>query len=318
MKKSWSRLLPLCVLASAVVVQGADAGRALAPIVSGNVHDALFAVEFDQQAGVAVGAAGAIYDSRDGGKTWKAVTPAPTPLSLLGVSSSAGRSIAVGQTGLVLTRENDKPWQQADSGSQERLFAVSLNSKGEAVAVGSFGTVLRSQDAGHSWQTIAPDWTPYTTDNQQPHLYTCAIDEAGTVTIAGEFGLILRLTAQSKSWQLLHKGDASLFAMELKADGSGYAVGQSGSVLRTADGGRSWQAQDVGSAAILLGVHASDNGHVLITGMRDAVSSSDGGKTWQHLSDPLVTASWYAGVAQGAGGALIAVGNAGQIVRVND
>ena len=71
------------------------------------------------------------------------------------------------------------------------------------------------------------------------------------------------------SWQALHRGDASIFALELRADGAGYAVGQNGTVLRTADGGASWAAVDAGTQAILLGVHSSADGQVIATGMRD-------------------------------------------------
>jgi photosystem II stability/assembly factor-like uncharacterized protein len=318
MKTIWTSLLVACALATGIDTASASGAPALTQVISGSVHDALFAVEFDHRQGLAVGAAGAIYDTADGGKTWTAVTPAPTTLGLLGVASRDGRSIAVGQKGLVLTRESGKSWQSVESGTQERLFSVSMNSKGQAVAVGSFGTVLRSTDAGQSWKDAAPDWTAYTTDGQQPHLYAASIDEAGDITVAGEFGLILRQRVQGNAWQLLNKGDASLFAMEFEADGNAWAAGQSGYVLHSKNNGMSWQVVDVGSTAILLSIHAADNGHVLMTGMRDAVASRDGGNSWQHLVDPLVTSSWYAGIAQVEGEMPIAVGNNGQIVRIDD
>ncbi|SEQ20432.1 Uncharacterized protein SAMN04488038_104275 [Solimonas aquatica] len=299
------------------------AATALAPpslqvLLKGTPHDALFAVSFDREQGLAVGAGGAIFDSRDGGRTWSAVTPAPTELGLMGVSAAAGRALAVGQYGLVLRREGSGAWQQAESGSKQRLFAVSLNAQGQAVAVGAFGTVLFSSDAGKSWQAVAPDWTPYTSDGQQPHLYASSIDEAGNLLVAGEFGLILRRSVQSGDWQLLHKGDASLFALRLDKNGHTWAVGQSGCVLRSEDQGQSWQTVDIGSQANLLGIQDGGPGEVLITGMREALRSTDGGSSWQALRDPLVPASWFAGIAQAGDGALITVGNNGQIVRIKN
>lgn len=312
--KKRAKLAALLLAAAGLPLAGASSTPALKPLRAGTVHDALFAVSFDAQQGLAVGAAGAVFASSDGGKSWQEQA-APTPLSLLGVSSSAGRTLAVGQYGLVLRREGSGAWQQAESGSKQRLFAVSLNSHGQAVAVGAFGTVLHSEDAGKTWQAIAPDWTPYTTDGAQPHLYAASIDESGSITIAGEFGLLLRRQGDAP-WQLLHKGDASLFGMNLDAQGGGYIVGQSGCVLHSEDGGKSWQTLDVGSQAILLNVRQGGDGLVLITGMRDAVYSRDAGKSWQRLSDPRVASSWYAGLARSEQGALVAVGSTGQIVSL--
>lgn len=315
-----SSALMLC--AAALVAAGAgaaDSRRPIEAIVNGTAHDALFAIAFDSQAGSAVGAAGAILNTLDGGKSWKAVTPAPTQLSLLGVDLKGQRRIAVGQMGLVLVQEAAGEWQKIDSGTTERLFSVSLNAKGDAVTVGSFGTVLRSADGGHSWQVIAPDWTPYAEDGAQPHIYDVRVDEAGVATIAGEFGLILRNAPGSTEWQLLHKGDASLFALEFESGGVGYAAGQSGTILRTQDDGRSWTALATGSTAILLGVHAAAGGRIVATGMRDMVISGDGGATWKQVKDPEVSSAWYAGVGQAsAGSPVMAVGHGGQIIRIGD
>src|SRR3546814_13250645 len=44
-------------------------------------------------------------------------------------------------------------WTPVDSGSKSRLFAVHLNPRGDAVAVGEFGTVLVSGDGGQSWRS---------------------------------------------------------------------------------------------------------------------------------------------------------------------
>lgn len=294
-----------------------DAPVGIKPLVSGTVHDALFSIAFDQDAGIAVGAAGAIFNTADGGKTWKAVTPAPTPLSLLGADIKASRQIVVGQTGLVLVNEAAAGWKKMESGTSERLFAVSANAAGVAVTVGSFGVVLKSEDGGHSWKSVAPDWSAYTEDGAQPHLYAAQVDDAGVMTIAGEFGLILRSSNGGIDWRPLHKGDASIFALELRPDGVGYAVGQSGTVLHTVDGGATWQMVDVKTQAILLGVHSSADGQVVLTGMRDMLLSTDAGLTWRHVVSEEITTSWFGGVAQAAAGSpILAVGQAGRIIRV--
>ena len=290
----------------------------VAQVVTGTAHQALFGLATQGDVAVAVGAAGEILESSDAGKNWKAVNPAPTPLSLLGVALNQGHAIAVGQEGTVLVMNVAGKWVKASSGTDNRLFNVSVNAAGRAVAVGAFGTILLSNDGGQTWNSIAPqDWTGYSQEGEQPHLYDASVDDKGVATVVGEFGLVLRTADAGKTWQILHKGDASLFALRLFADGSGYAVGQNGAALHTADGGKTWQDIDVGTKAILLGVQAGDNGKVLISGMHDMLISSDQGKTWSHVGDADASSSWFQGVASvGSTQDILAVGHSGKIVKV--
>ena len=318
------KILLLCGVAAIGGVIAAGGARAVqqAPaieaIVTGKAHDALFALAFDRDAGIAVGAAGTILDTRDGGKTWAAVTPSPTQLSLLGVDIKGTQQLAVGQMGLILKRDSQSGWQKVDSGTEERLFAVSLNRHGVAAAVGSFGTAIKSTDGGQSWSAIAPDWSGYTEDGAQPHLYGVDVADNGAVTIAGEFGLILRQAPGQAGWQTLHKGAASIFALEIRDDGVGYAVGQSGAALRSGDGGNTWAELATGSEAILLGVRSTADGKVVASGMRDMVASDDDGRSWKHVTSGDLQSAWYSGLARSAAGApLLAVGHSGRIIRID-
>ena len=62
------------------------AAPATATVVSGTAHQALFAVSTHGDAAIAVGAAGAILESADAGKSWKVVRrphsrPCPIPIA---------------------------------------------------------------------------------------------------------------------------------------------------------------------------------------------------------------------------------------------
>ncbi len=294
-----------------------------APVVTGTVHQALFALSFDGQRGVAVGAAGEVQLTEDQGRSWALLEPAPTRLALLGVDLAGDRIIAVGQQGLIVTRSAEGQWRNADSTTKNRLFSVSLNPAGRAVVVGAFGTVLVSEDSGTTWASVAPAWADYAVDGMEPHLYATHIDAEGVITIAGEFGLILRSRNSGQDWELLHKGDASLFALQLRDDGVGYAAGQSGTVLRSADGGASWTALQTDSEALLLSVHGDGSGTVVASAMRDMVYSKDHGQSWQRVPAPQVLNAWYADLEQAgdegaaASADLLAVGQAGQIVKID-
>lgn len=314
-----------CAL-TATTVAASGSPASLQPVVTGTAHQALFSIAFRGDLGVAVGAGGQLMESHDAGKSWKVVTPVLTPLALLGVGMAPGHAIIVGQVGMVFVMSDDGQWQKMDSGTKHRLFNVAVKSDGVAVAVGAYGTILRSTDGGKTWTSIAPSWTGYTKYGDQPHLYAVNVDDSGTITVAGELGLILRSSDAGKTWQTLHKGNeetsegvSSLFAMQLNPDGTGYVVGQNGTILHTSDHGDTWTQLDSGTQSILLGVHADGAGNVIATGMHDMLISRDRGKTWRHIVGQQVTSSWLEGVTSpGPGQAPLAVGEAGRVVRITD
>lgn len=306
-------------LAGAMPAYGAQA--AVATIVAGTAHQALFAVAFAGDRGTAVGAAGQILLTEDGGKHWRpSAQSGVTPLSLLGVDVESAGQIAVGQAGTIYVTDGADHWTQVEAPTKERLFAVNLNARGIAVAVGAFGTIILSEDRGHTWRSIAPaDIAQYSDEGADPHLYAVALDDRGMVTVAGEFGLILRSADEGKHWAVAHKGDASLFALDLHIGRPGFAVGQSGTILRTTDDGATWSELKSNSTANLLGVSSDPNGQVVVTAMDTVLRSDDGGATWNPMDWGDFGSAWYAGVqflgSQPA--TAILVGHAGRILRMN-
>lgn len=286
-------------------------------LVSGTAHQALYDIAVDGSSGIAVGALGAVLETHDGGKSWSPAGKAPMGQALLGADLRGDRAIVVGQAGMVFRRVGTGPWERADSGTDKRLFSVSSNSHGLAFAVGGFGTVIASSDDGKLWKPVAFDWKAYLKDAVEPHLYKVFVGEDGSVTLVGEFELILRSVDGGRKWTLLHKGEASLFDLELRGDGVGFAVGQKGKMLRTADHGATWAAVDTGSDAVLLGVCSSLKGRIVVTGMREMISSVDDGRTWHKVTAGDAITNWYQGIAPSPDtGTAIIVGHSGRIVRL--
>lgn len=295
-------------------------GASIVPVVSGTAHQALFAIAMDGSHGLAVGAGGEVLETTDAGVTWRAAESPPTQVALLGVAVGEDRAIVVGQSGAVFVRDGSGAWRAAESGTDERLFAVDFNPAGLAVAVGAFGKVLRSADGGSTWSSIAPGWADggYTEQGLEPHLYAVDVDPEGVITCVGEFGLVLRSADGGATWTVLNKGESSLFALDLRSDGVGFAVGQGGTILRTSDGGSTWHVVPSGSDANLLGVHSTADGRAFVTAMRDMLESGDG-LTWQRISGGDFGSAWYAGVVttgSGASASALVVGHSGRIVRI--
>lgn len=313
--------LAVALVVSVLAAFAGSAGKALAGEevkfdvrYKGIAHDALYDICFNQNAGLAVGVAGTMFESADGGKDWRPGT-AITQSALLGVDCNAKWPIAVGQSGTVLIRRDGK-WQEAKTGTDARLLNVSVNDAGLAFAVGGFGTVLKSTDGGQNWAPITFDWEKMLGDVLEPHMYGVKVSEAGVVTIAGEFELILRSSDGGNTWEMLHRGDSSLFALALNDDGSGYAVGQEGKVLRTADGGKTWEKISVGTNANLLDVLTDRDKTVHITGIRTLLQSPDDGKTWQSIDAGDISSRWYQALGMSSDGSVFMVGHSGRIVQI--
>lgn len=327
--RTWpARLARASIVFSTALGSWAQAGEGLKQeiIHQGTPHDALFSVAMSEQGGFAVGAAGQIlrFDQNAG---WQ-LESSPNPLSLLGIATAADHTLAVGQMGLTLTRRNGQ-WEEVESGTPERLFDVDVNRSGQAIAVGAFGALLVSADAGQQWQSVKPQWAGWFGDPDgrlggffDPSLYGVQIQDDGSAFACGELSLIMHSSNGGQDWVRVHAGSSSsagvsptLSAIRIARSGLGFAVGQEGAVLRTRDGGKSWSSVDLQTHANLLAVDLSAQGGVLIAGMRAMFLSRDEGESWEQIRSTDLDRGWYSEVAWTEQGAL-AVGHQGQILKL--
>ncbi|ORE87283.1 hypothetical protein ATO7_09587 [Oceanococcus atlanticus] len=336
--RAWRRL-PLAVFAAGLLMQaplqakpeGAAAYSADSELLlEGTAHEALFGVTGSGKSLFAVGAAGRVLHSQDGGKTWVR-EPTPGPAALLGVSAAGEHIVAVGQMGIILRRQSDASWTPVESGTKERLFNVSVNSRGVGVAVGAFGALLRTADGGVSWQPIERDWKGVFRDGDMrlgdffmPSLYGVQVNEDNRVWVVGELALAMRSPDGGETWQITHAGgndsegvEPTLSAVHVRSDGTGFAVGQEGYVLKTRTSGQTWQALKRPTAVNLLGVTSSHDGVVVITGMRDMQISRDDGRNFYPVYGNGISTGWFHGVTPGGNGAhAVTVGVGGKVLQI--
>lgn len=324
-------LAVMCGLSSADEVLAAVKSGAPASVIKtlqvGTPHNAFFGVSFDGGKGIAVGRGGAIYESADAGVSWKRVLEEKKKgLALLAVDKRGPYTIAVGQMGLVKIEESPGKWLEVDLGSPTRLFSVSVNSGGLAIAVGEFGAVYKSTDGGRHWAGAAPNWSELAVANvsstSEPNMYSAYVAESGEITIAGEYGVILRSTDAAATWTVLRPMAAeapTLFALHIPVDGQGnsYAVGQRGELLISSDGGLNWGQCSMSTQSNFLGVAAAPDGHVVITGMRVMMRSTNNGMTWDAVEEGDTKTDWYQAVrVEPSSGRIVAVGHAGKIIQI--
>ena len=295
----------LCIVAG---FNNAFAEESVEVLYTGIPHDALYDIDVNGDKGYAVGNAGLLLVSDDAGATW-AETERMTDQALLCVKSKGDRTLIAGQKGTIMSKTGDGAWETLETPFETRIMKLDFNSSGLVVAVGEFGMIHRSKDGGNTWDDVVLDWGQYNDEGYEPHLYDVVVKDDGTVVTVGEFGLILWSDDGGDNFVARHKGDESVFAIHLDAEGTGtgFAVGQDNLVLRSQDGGATWQKITVdGEEANLLGVWSGQN-EVVITGIRSLLRSSDDGQNWSQSDDIQIVRTWYQGVATGV--SEVAAGN---------
>jgi len=268
---------------------------------AGFKHDAIYGLCLNNSSALAVGEAGLILQSSDNGDTWSELDRF-TENALLDVECHNGLELYVGQSGEIY-RRTDQLVEAVPSGTDARLMSVThSHASGLSVAVGAFGTILVSKDAGESWSLVTVEWFAVLNDYVDPHLYDVHVSDNGVVTVVGEFSLVLQSFDQGKSWITRQRGEPSLFGLNIDGSGMGYAVGQEGTLLRTADAGISWAPITTPTNDILLNVSSMGEDTIVATGMRQLIVSFDGGSNWSMSDSAALSMGWYQGLEVSAGG----------------
>lgn len=313
------------LLAGAMMLAGGSASAGSAPasgsdgfeaVRQGTTHEAIYCLAGQGSDQIAAGVPNLLFSSKDQGATWERITEIQSDRALLGCALQGPVALVVGQMGVVLRHDADG-WTNVDPGTDARLFSVDLNDSGKAIAVGAFGTILLSDDAGKTWRKAEMDWSRTNDQGFEPHVYAATIDADGTMTVVGEFAMILRSTDGGANWDVVNLGDPSLFDINIDAHGVGYAVGQKGLVLRTLDGGLTWSPVASGTEANLLGIARDGKGRVLVTGIRTMLQGKDDGNSLTAIDAGDIATTWYQPALAGQGGSWIVAGHTGRIVSVH-
>ncbi|MEM8792280.1 MAG: YCF48-related protein [Pseudomonadota bacterium] len=189
------------------------------------------------------------------------------------------RLVAVGERGVVLTRDGEEAWLQRSVPLSATLTAVDFNDAGVGVAVGHDGVILRSPDRGETWEKITDGRSLFRSvisaaearyAGAQTALASATDDTREDLEFALEDEEFRRETAQ----QSLEYGPAwPLLDVAFSQAGVVWAVGAYGTLFRSADTGASW---DLVSARIENAEDLHLNA-VLRTRGGDLVMAGEGG-----------------------------------------
>ena len=222
--------------------------------------------------GFAVGDAGTVLHTEDGGQTWVPILLTDGDmLDLAFVDPLIG--LIVGDSGRVFrTTDGGDTWVQMASDTEENLLGVAFGEGGLAYAAGRNGAIVRSTDNGATWSFVG--------SGTERYRGVAAVGQ--TAWVVGNSGAIRRSLDGGLNWLALDAGTAEdLHAVSFVSESEGWIAGQSNTLLYTDDGGLSWSSRNssigVGLNAVFFG-----NSNLGWTGGRfgNIFGTTDGALSW--------------------------------------
>lgn len=228
--------------------------------------------------------------------------------------NDAGRMWLVGAYGQVrATEDGGRHWQVLPSGLERHLQDIVALDASTLVAVGNGNTVVRSEDAGHSWVTV-----PVPMSSVENKLLRIRRAPSGELWAVGVMGTVLVSRDEGRSFVPVAPPEDVAWN-DVGFSGSGvWLVGEFGRIQYSPDG-MHWQAVDSPIADSLMAIDfRGDQG--VIAGLNGAaLLSEDGGQSWQQVPVQAAPALYAAVVLGpravllgGAHGSLLALGPGAQ------
>jgi photosystem II stability/assembly factor-like uncharacterized protein len=286
-------------------------------------------VAFQGARGYAVGEAGTVLRSDDGGGSWVGLASgSESNLSLLQVLDA--KTVVVGG-GCTVRESTDEgatfhrlPVGEAEQGCATKVASFSFSSPATGFVELADGSVLLTKDAGQTLESKTG--VPLNGAGAGPIVFT-----SPTVGFAlagsGASGRIYRTLDGAGSWTQVAQAPAALSDLTFVSATTAYAVGAGGVLLRSSDGGGTWTqlplALPTGAAGPpLTQISCSDPQHCLIATAPAAagatnvlVRTTDAGKTGTLVSP---SAQNLLSVAFSTAAKAVAVGVAGATVLSGD
>jgi photosystem II stability/assembly factor-like uncharacterized protein len=223
----------------------------------------------------------ALWQSTDGGLSWRRLSGSSRDLGGWGAITSVGNDIwAVGLRGALHSSDGGKTWHKLPGVRGLRWGGnhISFSDRLEGW-IASDGRYLHTTDGGKSWRVI--------TDGPKSGVSKLAAVGGGIVW--GAAGYVIRSADGGKTWQRL-TAPSNLSAVAAASARQAWAVGPRGLILHTADGGRHWTRQSSSATADLADVFFVDARRGWLGGARETLRRTvDGGRHWTKANRGVAT-----------------------------
>ncbi len=276
-----------------------DGGLSWQPVLDDPSYSNLNTVWFaDAQEGWVLGGR-TILHTRNGGASWEQLSPPSGTWMQKAFFLDRGHSWGVGD-GKNIVHTTDG-WQTSQTqiliGTGTRLWGVGASDPQHAMAVGEFGILLSTADAGSHWverQSGAAGYTNRITVNDPAHAW--GANDGGDVVWTATGGSVWRRSRVAGFDQY-----GRVLDVDFEDDNrTGWAVGVSssfggdtGTISKSVDGGRTWQVRYTAPpGSEFRAVATLDASTVVAAGFVYThsglvVRSEDGGTTWSNVTPPV-------------------------------
>lgn len=238
----------------------------------------------DAETAWAIGHDAVLLRSDDAGENWSKVLDGRSVAILL---QNHYRTLAESghlEAGRILKDVEDAVLQSATPGVLSYPFLdVRVNEKGEGFLAGAFGLLLRTRDAGKTWEP----WIERAGNDRRMHLYALEQADNGSLYLAGEQGLIRRFDPVASRFTAVEVPYSGTF-FGIKAIGAKLiAYGLRGNAFVSTDDAKSWRQMLLGVTANIVATlqHAS-NGLLFVMQNGQVLLSKDDGLSVTDLNVP--------------------------------
>jgi photosystem II stability/assembly factor-like uncharacterized protein len=245
-----------------------------------------------------------------------AILPLADQALLLDATTADGRTVAVGDHGIVLVIEDDGSWKQAEVPTRSMLTGVWFHNAELGWAVGHDAAILKTTDGGASWRLVH-----FSPELLLPFFDVWFADENNGIAV-GAYGFVMSTSDGGETWE-----ESALDARELASeeeeepateegyaaeddpfweddyaggadfhlnkiaragDGTIFITAEGGNIYRSTDNGASWVTLESPYGGSFFSALPLNNGDVMTFGLRGNIfRSSDNGLNWSPVEAPV-------------------------------
>ena len=209
------------------------------------------------------------------------------------VAFDTSHLLAVGDNGYVIkSADGGNSWRNIPTFQPNYLFAVSAPTDSILYAVGSWKTILKSEDQGETWYPLfAKTTSTFTTPTAWLNDVFFLTKDKGY--IVGDYALLYSTTDGGQTWKdttFSTVASSRLECVTFVNDKLGFIAGGGTTMYRTKNGGSTWQKINLDFVGFnqsinkikfldtLTGFAVSSNGY--------CIKTTDGGDTWNRMNTP--------------------------------
>ena len=218
--------------------------------------------------------------------------PAPMrPLAsksmMLDLARAGENLVAAGDRGhILISSDQGKTWNQSKVPTRVLLTALTFVDEKTGWAVGHNETLLKSEDAGQSWQIVRQDF------ERDPFLHIW-FENKDHGLVAGAYGVMLETFDGGETWEEVFLNDEDDFHLnQIGGSGNGTIyiaserdnLNERGVSYRSMDSGKTWERMLMPYSGSYFGVLPIDETSVIFFGLRGQIfRSTDQGTNWSEI-----------------------------------